>query len=77
MAITGREVGVVKWFDEAEGYGFISRKGKEDLYVHYSSVLCDESDCAISEGESVTFTVVQGRHGLQAQDVVIIKHTYN
>ncbi|MBC8555341.1 MAG: cold shock domain-containing protein [Candidatus Brocadiales bacterium] len=75
--MSGREIGVVKWFDEAEGYGYIARKEKDDLYVHYSSILCDESDCAISEGESVTFTVVQGSYGVQAQDVVIIKYTYN
>ena len=77
MAISGREVGVVKWFDEASGHGYIARNGKEDLYVHYSAILCDESDCGISQGESVTFTVTQGKHGLQAQDVVVIKHTYN
>jgi CspA family cold shock protein len=73
----GREIGVIKWYDEIEGYGYIARKGKDDLYVHYSSVLCHESDCKIREGDSVTFTVVQGSRGLQAQDVVIIKHTYN
>jgi len=73
MVMSGREVGVVKWYDEAEGYGFIARKGKDDLYIHYSSVLCHESDCAIHVG----FTVMQGSRGLQAQDVVLIKHTYN
>ena len=77
MVMSGREVGVVKWYDAAEGYGYIARKGKDDLYVHYSSILCDGSDCAISEGESVSFSVVQGSRGLQAQDVVIIKYTYN
>jgi CspA family cold shock protein len=77
MIMSGREVGVVKWFDAVEGYGYISRKGKDDLYIHYSSVLCHDSDCAINEGDSVTFTVVQGKRGLQAQDVVVIKHTYN
>ncbi len=60
-----------------EGYGYIARKGKDDLYVHYSSVLCHESDCAIHEGDSVSFIVVRGKHGLQAQDVMVIKHTYN
>ncbi len=77
MVMVGRDVGVVKWFDEAEGYGYISRKGEDDLYVHYSSVLCHDNDCKISEGDSVTFTVVQGKRGFQAQDVVVIKHTYN
>jgi CspA family cold shock protein len=77
MVISGREVGVVKWYDESEGYGYIARKGKDDLYVHYSSVLCHESDCAIHEGDSVSFTVVRGKHGLQAMDVMVIKHTYN
>jgi CspA family cold shock protein len=77
MVMSGREVGVVKWYDAAEGHGYIARQGKDDLYVHYSSIICDESDCAISAGESVTFTVIQGERGLQAQDVAVIKHTYN
>jgi CspA family cold shock protein len=75
--MTGREIGVVRWYDEGEGYGYIARKDKEDLYVHYSSILCHESDCSISEGDSVSFTVIEGSRGLQAQDVVIIKHTNN
>ena len=75
--MSGREVGVVKWFDATEGYGYITRQGKDDLYVHYSAILCDESDCAISAGESVTFSVMPGKRGFQAQDVVVIKHTYN
>jgi CspA family cold shock protein len=77
MVMSGRQVGVVKWYDKAQGYGYIAREGKDDLYLHYSSILCDERDCSISEGESVTFTVVQGSRGLQAQDVMIIKNTYN
>jgi CspA family cold shock protein len=75
--MSGREFGVVKWYDEAEGYGYIAREGKEDLYVHYSSLLCHESDCSISEGDSVSFTVIKGSRGSQAQNVIIVRHTNN
>ncbi|MBI5408412.1 MAG: cold-shock protein [Nitrospirae bacterium] len=69
-----REVGIVKWYDAGEGYGFIARKRGEDVYVHYSSVLCDGSDCILKEGDPVEFTVIEGSSGLQAQEVVSIKY---
>jgi CspA family cold shock protein len=68
-----REIGIVKWYDEEEGYGFIARKGGEDIYVHYSAILCDYSDCILKEGDAVEFTVIEGKNGLQAQDVVVIE----
>jgi len=66
-----REIGIVKWYDDAEGYGFIARKRGEEIYVHYSAIICDESKCFLEEGDPVEFTVVEGKDGLQAQNVVL------
>lgn len=66
-----REIGIVRWYDEVEGYGFIARKRGEDIYVHYSAITCDESKCFLEEGDPVEFTIIEGTDGLQAQNVVL------
>lgn len=64
-----RETGVVKWFNDAKGYGFIEREGKEDVFVHYSAV--DGSGFrTLAEGQAVEFDVVDGPKGKQAANVV-------
>ena len=68
-----REIGIVKWYDNDEGYGFIARKQGEDIYVHYSAILCDGDKCCLEKGDPVEFTVVDGKEGLQAQEVVLVK----
>ncbi|RJQ50881.1 MAG: cold-shock protein [Nitrospiraceae bacterium] len=68
-----REIGIVRWYDGAGGYGFIARKHGEDVYVHYSAVCCDGDDCALEEGDPVEFTVIEGENGPQAQEVVVKK----
>ena len=60
-----REVGTVKWFNGSKGYGFISREGAEDVFVHYSAVLV-EGFKTLDEGQRVEFEVTQGPKGLQA-----------
>jgi CspA family cold shock protein len=64
-----REMGTVKWFNGAKGYGFIEREGAEDVFVHYSGIR-GEGYKNLNEGERVEFTVEQGAKGLQAVDVV-------
>ena len=64
-----RETGVVKWFNAAKGYGFISRVGKDDVFVHYSSINSDGFK-TLNEGQSVEFSVEQGDKGLQATNVI-------
>jgi len=64
-----REVGTVKWFNGSKGYGFISREGAEDVFVHYSAVLV-EGFKSLDEGQRVEFEVTQGPKGLQAAKVV-------
>ncbi len=69
-----REIGIVKWYDSVEGYGFIARKHGEDIYVHYTAIQCDEGDCVLEEGNPVEFTVVEGKGCQQAQKVVVKKY---
>jgi CspA family cold shock protein len=64
-----REVGTVKWFNGSKGYGFISREGAEDVFVHYSALLV-EGFKTLDVGQRVEFEVTQGPKGLQAAKVV-------
>ncbi len=68
-----REIGIVKWYDHAEGSGYIARKGGEDIYIHYSALRCDSEDCALREGDAVEFTLSDGSNGPQARDVIVLK----
>ena len=69
--MAGREIGSVKWFNNAKGYGFIERDQGQDIFVHYSAINGDGYRSLV-EGQRVEFTVVEGQKGLQAQDVIII-----
>ena len=62
------ETGKVKWFNNAKGYGFITREGGEDLFVHFKSIVGDGYK-SLKEGETVQFDVEQGAKGLQAINV--------
>ena len=64
-----KETGKVKWFNNAKGYGFIERESGEDVFVHHTEILA-EGYKTLSEGEEVSFTVVNGPKGLQATEVV-------
>ena len=65
----GREVGTVKWFNAAKGYGFIARKNGEDVFVHFSAIKA-QGYKSLDEGATVEFTVNRGPKGLQAENVV-------
>ena len=64
--------GVVKWFNNAKGYGFLGRDGGNDVFVHYSSIQL-EGYKSLKEGDPVDFDVIQGEKGPQADKVVLIK----
>lgn len=66
--MTNRETGTVKWFNDAKGFGFISRENGEDVFVHFRAIESNGFK-SLKEGQQVTFTVVQGQKGLQADAV--------
>jgi CspA family cold shock protein len=70
---SGRETGVVKWFNAAKGYGFISREGKEDVFVHYSAIQ-EEGFKKLVEGQKVEFGLEQTDKGLAAANVKPLDH---
>jgi len=65
-----KEQGTVKWFNDVRGYGFISREGKPDVFVHYKSIKRNGNERrTLLEGERVEFELEQGRKGAQAVNV--------
>ena len=60
--------GTVKWFNAEKGYGFISREGGSDLFVHYSAIE-GQGYRTLEEGQNVEFDVGPGRKGEEAQNV--------
>ncbi len=63
-----REIGVVKWFDEKKGYGFIARQTGGDVFVHYSDI-AGQGFRSLKEGDNVEFTIKQNRKGQAAAEV--------
>ncbi len=64
-----RETGKVKWFDKIKGFGFIDPDYGKDIFVHQSAII---EARWLNEGDRVEFKVVQGKKGLQAEDVIVI-----
>jgi CspA family cold shock protein len=60
--------GNVKWFNDAKGYGFISRPDGPDVFVHHTAIQ-GEGFRTLSEGQEVEFDIVDGPKGLQAANV--------
>jgi CspA family cold shock protein len=62
--------GTVKWFNDAKGFGFITREdGKKDVFVHHSAIQA-QGFRSLAEGDKVEFDVVEGGKGPAAADVV-------
>jgi CspA family cold shock protein len=64
------EQGTVKWFNDAKGFGFISRQSGEDVFVHHTAIQSNGFR-SLQEGQSVSFNVVKGPKGWQAENVQV------
>lgn len=65
-----RQTGVVKWFNDQKGFGFIaSDGGGGDVFVHYSAITGQGGHKTLTQGQRVEFTVEQGPKGLAAAEV--------
>lgn len=62
------KVGVVKWFNNEKGFGFISVDGENDIFVHFSAIEADGYK-SLEEGQKVEFEIVDGTKGPQAANV--------
>ena len=63
--------GKVAWFNNAKGFGFLSRENGPDVFCHFSSIQTDGYK-SLKEGEPVEFSIIQGDKGLQADNVTRI-----
>lgn len=64
--------GIVKWFNNEKGYGFIQYTDEEDIFVHYSAIK-QEGYKTLAEGQLVEFQLVETSKGLQALNVMAVK----
>ncbi|GAB2924735.1 cold-shock protein [Nonomuraea fastidiosa] len=63
--------GTVKWFNSEKGFGFIAQDGGgSDVFAHYSNIVSDGGYRELFEGQKVSFDVVQGQKGPQAENIV-------
>ncbi|NUY56033.1 MULTISPECIES: cold-shock protein [Salinivibrio] len=69
--MSNQATGIVKWFNEEKGFGFITRdNGEKDVFVHFRAIVGDGFK-TLTEGQRVNFTVEQGQKGPQASDVSV------
>ena len=61
-------IGIIKWFNNEKGYGFIDGQGKEDIFVHYSAIK-QEGYKSLTEGQEVEYELLETEKGLQAINV--------
>ena len=64
--------GTVKWFNEEKGFGFITAEDGKDVFAHFSQIKADGFK-KLTEGEEVTFGIVDGDKGPQASNIVTVR----
>lgn len=60
--------GIVKWFNNSKGYGFLTDENGADVFVHFSAIQ-SEGYKTLKQGDKVEFEAVEGEKGLQAVNV--------
>ena len=63
--------GIVKWFNSEKGFGFITTDGGVDVFAHFSAIQVDGFK-TLEEGQKVSFNVVEGARGPQAENITIL-----
>jgi len=66
--MSDRNTGTVKWFNNAKGFGFITREEGDDVFVHFRSIIGDGYK-TLNEGQLVEFKLIEGPKGRQAEEV--------
>jgi CspA family cold shock protein len=66
--MSNRVEGIVKWFNDEKGFGFIEHIGGKDVFVHYSAI-SGAGRKTLHEGQKVTMNIIQGNKGPQAENV--------
>jgi len=68
--MSDRTNGIVKWFNNSKGYGFIERETGDDVFVHFRAIRGDGFK-TLKDGQKVEFNLIEGQKGLQAEDVSV------
>lgn len=58
--------GIIKWFNQEKGYGFIAVEGEKDIFLHYQAIESEEVRKSLNEGDKVEFNLEEGPKGIQA-----------
>ena len=66
--MSDRQIGTVKWLNDAKGFGFITPESGEDVFVHFRSIQGNGFK-SLKEGQKVSFKLVKGQKGMQADEV--------
>jgi len=70
MSSSDTQSGIVKWFDDGKGYGFITPdQGGKDLFAHFSEIRSEGGFRSLKENQKVEFEVKQGQKGPQAANI--------